>query len=96
MATIGHVTKREDGRYEGELGVGIHVHEPPHRPRPVLWGRVEQGEDVIQDAVRGLVLVRAQPRPDDARHVEVGAHWATSWTGGRASASSAARSPRIA
>ncbi len=71
--------------------------EPPHRPRgAVLWGRVEQGEDVVEEAIRGLVLVRAQPRPDDARRVEVGAHRATSWTGDRASASSAARSPRIA
>ena len=79
------------------LAIGVHVGEPPRRPPgAALWGRVQQGEHVVEDAVRGLVLVRAQPRPDDARDVPIGAHRATSRTGGRESASSAARSARIA
>ena len=61
-----------------------------------LWGRVQQVEDGVEDAVRGLVLVGAQPRPDDARDVPFGMHQMTSRTGVRESASSAARSARIA
>ena len=61
-----------------------------------LWGRGELVEHGIQDAVRERRDALLQPRPNDARDVAIGAHCAASRAVGRASASSAARSPRIA
>ena len=61
-----------------------------------LWGRGEQVQHVGPDVVRergGAVL---QPRPNDASEVELSAHRTASRFTGRASASRAARNPRIA
>ena len=61
-----------------------------------LWGRGELVEHRVQDAVREIGDPVLQPRPDDAGGVAFGVHWAASHATGWASASSAARSPRIA
>ena len=61
-----------------------------------LWGRGELVEHGVQDAVRERRDALLQPRPNDAGDVAIGAHWATSRAAGRASASRAARRPRIA
>jgi hypothetical protein len=69
---------------------------PQHRP----WWPVRRIADMNLFAklatAAALVLVRPEPRPDDARGVSIGGHRAASRTAGRVSASSAARSPRIA
>ena len=59
-------------------------------------GRRELVEHVVQDAVRECGDALLQPRPNDAGDVAIGAHRATSCVAGRASASRAARRPRIA
>ena len=64
---------QDGGSGNGELGRCVHGGDPPRRPaRPTLRGRVQHEEHVVEDTVRGLVLVRAQPRPDDARNVLFG------------------------
>ena len=71
----------------------------PHWPPggAVLWSRVEPHDQAVEDAVRRrLDLSGAQPRPHDAGRIAIGAHRAASRGTGRASASSAARSSRIA
>ena len=75
----------------------VHLSEPPRRPPgTALWGRGKLVEHVVQDAVRERGGALLQPRPNDAGDVAIGAHRATSRGVGRASASRAARRPRIA
>ena len=77
--------------------LGVHERQPPRRPpRTALWGRGDLVENGIQDAIRERVHALLQPRPNDAGDLTIGAHCATSRKAGRASASRAARSPRIA
>ena len=87
-----------DGRRRGhDLEGCVHEGGPPRLPAmAALWGRGELGEHRIEDAVREIRDAILQPRPDDAGGVAFGVHWATSHATGWASASSAARSPRIA
>ena len=73
------------------------VAEPPRRPPgAALWGGGELVEHGVQDAVRERRGALLQPRPNDAGDVAIGAHRAASRVVGRASASRAARRPRIA
>ena len=77
---------------------GIHGRGPPHRPPggAALWGRVQLIENQVEHAIGVLMLVLVQPGSNDAGDITIGgAHRATSGAV-RASASSAARSPRIA
>ncbi len=61
-----------------------------------LWGRGDLVEDAVEDVVREARRAQFQPRPDDALGIAIGSHPAASRDAGRASASRAARRPRIA
>ena len=80
-----------------DLDEGIHCLGPPRRPPGSPLGRRGQlGQHGIQDAVRDPIRAGLEPGPDDACGVAFGLHWAASRATGRASASRAARSARIA
>jgi hypothetical protein len=87
----------DDGRRDPDSEHVAHGREPPHQPPGLaLWGRINLSEDKVEHAVGVLVGVLVQPRPENASQVAIGAHCATSRGPGRASASRAERSPRIA
>ena len=88
----------DDGRHRHRQLEGVgHAGRPPRLPEvPALCGRGELVEHAVQDAVREHRDAILQPRPDNAGGVAFEVHWATFHATGWASASSAARSPRIA
>ena len=100
---LGQQAESDDGQGDDHGTCGERPHDdghlqgPPRRPRrPALWGRGHGVQHGVQDAVRDSVRALREPRPDDARDLGFGPHRVASRAVGRASASRAARNPRIA
>jgi hypothetical protein len=64
--------------------------------RPPLRCAVQDGEDVLQDLLGGVIVLAAKPRTDGLCDLTVGCHELTSRATVRRSASRAARMARIA